>query len=72
MRGAVGDTAALRQINQFNFRIMDDIKELAYQLMVMLGTIVDEMERGGDAPNLDEITLLSDHASELYNKLEKL
>ena len=49
---------------------MNDIKEIAYQLMVMLGTIMDEMERGGDAPALEEITLLSNHASELYNKLE--
>jgi len=58
--------------NQLKSRIMNDIKEIAYQLMVMLSTIMDEMERGGDAPTLEEMTLLSDHASELYNELERL
>lgn len=45
-------------------------KEAAYQLNVMLGTIHDEMLRGGDATTLDEVKNLYEYASIINNYFE--
>ena len=42
-----------------------DPKELSYRLMVMLGEIQNELNRGGESVTLDEIDELYGMASEL-------
>lgn len=45
-------------------------KDLAYGLMLTLGTIQDEMNKGGDAPTKEEVDNMYDLAFELYELLD--
>jgi hypothetical protein len=47
-----------------------EIKEAAYELMVMLGEIKNEMERGGETATEEEISALYEKASVVYQYFE--
>lgn len=47
-----------------------EIKDAAYELMVMLGEIKNEMERGGEPATEGEINALYEKASVVYQGFE--
>ncbi len=49
---------------------METVHDLAYQLMIMLGEIQNEMKKGGDTISISEIDELYNMASEIYNHFE--
>ena len=52
-------------------KIKATVGEKAYALMVMLGEIKNEMEKGGDPVSLEEIDALYGLASEINEKLNE-
>lgn len=46
-------------------------KSVAYALMLMLGTIQDEMRKGGPAPNEDEVDAMYGLAVDLNEYFEE-
>ena len=49
---------------------MKKAKDIAYGIMLILGTIQDEMNKGGEAPSKEEVDNMYDLASELYELLD--
>ena len=46
-------------------------KDTAYGLMLIIGTIQDEMSKGGEAPTEEEVNQMYDLAVELNEYFEK-